>query len=154
MVVVALVAILATIAIPMFASEGRKAKAETEVAPLFAELQIREQQYKVDNNVYLAAAACPSAPSTTPQDVTPCRASGTPWDVLRVRLPRTTVFCSYAVVVGTTTGTNNPQGFVFASPNMPWYYIVATCDMDGNSTPSTYFSSSVDSAIQKLSEGE
>jgi hypothetical protein len=54
---------------------------------------------------------------------------------------------------GSSTVTN-PSGFTFASPPQYWFYILATCDMDGSSAVnSTYFTSSVDTSIQALNKG-
>ena len=155
MIVVAIIAILASIVIPSFSSDARKGKSTTEVAAFFAELAVRQEQYKVDNGSYLAAPACPATPSQTLQDVTPCVVALQPWNTLRVLLPQVQVYCSYAITVGLAADVvTNPNGFVFQSPPMPWYYILATCEMDGEAGNSTYFTSSVNSAIQKLNEGQ
>ena len=91
-----------------------------------------------------------------------CVVSGQPWgpDVagvrkLNVSLPTSTAFCSYVITAGAGTGTNNPvAGFTFTSPAGNWYYIVATCDMDADGVLATFWTSSVDSTIQKQNEGE
>ena len=72
-----------------------------------------------------------------------------------MRLPETNLYCSYAITTGSTAGTNNPSGFTFTSPALPWFYILATCEMDGvTSTHSTYFTSSLDSKIQTQNDGK
>lgn len=154
MVAVAILGVLVKLALPLFLGESRKSKAGTEVESMFTELALREERYFNEAGLYLAAAACPAAPSQAGQSAQGCTSTGQPWYNLRVILPIQTVYCSYAIVVGTTTGTNNPSGFTFTSPNYPWYYLLATCDMDGSpSTNSTYFMSSLDPRIQKLNEG-
>lgn len=154
----AIIAVLAAIAIPAFTEESRKGKAITEVTSFFAELSLREEQYKVDNGAYLPAVQCPGAPAPGGQDVTACASAGQPWNNLRVLLPQTTAACTYEVVTGTGTGTNNPviegQTFTFTSPATAWYYIVGRCNMDSDGTKAVYFSSSVDSTIQKKLEGD
>ncbi|MEJ7601748.1 MAG: prepilin-type N-terminal cleavage/methylation domain-containing protein [Kofleriaceae bacterium] len=156
MIACAVLAILAAIAIPMFSGQSRKAKADTEVVPMFAELAIRQEQYKVDNSRYLTTAGCPASPSAVARDATSCVASGQPWNTLLVQLPTTKLRCSYAVTTGLgDTTVTNPSSFTFSSPPIPWYYIIATCDMDGSSAvTSMYFTSSVDSSIQKQNEGK
>src|SRR5688572_20234593 len=57
MIVVALIAILATLVIPSFFSESNRAKAESEVAAVFAELRTKEEAYKVEKGVYLSTGA-------------------------------------------------------------------------------------------------
>jgi prepilin-type N-terminal cleavage/methylation domain-containing protein len=157
MITVAIIAILAAVAVPAFMKETRKSKASSEVGAVFAELSVREEQYKLENGVYLDAAACPAMAGLGPtsRDATGCIASGLAWNTLRVRLPETNLYCSYEITTGTGTGTNNPGGFTFTSPALPWFYILATCEMDGNtSVHSTYFTSSVDSKVQQLNDGK
>ena len=153
MIVVVIVAVLAAVVVPTFFRAARKTQGSSEISPMFAEIGIREEQYKVDNNVYLdIAAACPLAPS--PAGVASTLCSGVDWLALRVNPAETTLHCSYQITAGNAVGTNNPGGFVFTSPATNWYYVLATCDLDADGTNfSTYFMSSVDPAIQKLNEG-
>ena len=157
MVTVVIIAILAAIAVPTFMKETRKSKSSSEVGPVFAELAVREEQYKLENGSYLdASTGCPAIAgiSSTAQDATTCIATGQPWNTLRVRLPEQNLYCSYAVTTGSGTGTNNPNAFTFTSPAGPWFYVLATCEMDGNTaTHATYFTSSVDSTVQKQNDG-
>jgi len=156
MIVVAVIAILALVVVPSFFKESRKTKSASEISPMFAELMIREEQYKVDNGVYLDVAACPSPASAQGNPASACITAGTPgseWYQLHVNPPEATLYCSYVVVQGNTAGTS-VSPYVFTSPAMNWFYILATCDMDGDSaTDSTYFASSIDSKIQKVNEG-
>ena len=154
MVVVALIAILAAVVIPSFFKQGRKVKADSEVAPTFAEMAIREEQWKIDNGSYRAIAECPTVTSPAGVAATTCTGAGSDWLTMRIAPPETTVRCKYQTWTGTGTGTNNPGGFTWASPSTNWYYIIATCDMDGSATTNaTFFTSSTDTKIQKLNEG-
>jgi prepilin-type N-terminal cleavage/methylation domain-containing protein len=154
MIVVVVIGILAAIVLPSWASETRKSKARTEVAPVLAELANKEGQYKADNGTYLAAAACPAAPSTTGQSATGCIAAGTTWNTLRVALPEQTLYCSYQITTGTSAQTPTPPApYTMPAQASSWYYILATCDMDGKAGNSTYFISSWDSKIQSNAEG-
>src|SRR5688572_22183331 len=105
MIVVAVIAILAVVAVPAFFKETRKAKSDSEVTAMFAELRSREEQYKIENNVYLAAAACPSTPSATGTATTSCTGTGSPWANLKVNPQFTTLRCSYTVNVGLASDT-------------------------------------------------
>lgn len=157
MIVVAIIAVLAAIVIPSFTRETRRSKAGAEVAAVFAELSVRQDQYKLENGAYLAAAACPAASTPTGTVAAACIASGGPWESLRVTLPSEKLLCSYTITAGTgtTTGSDNPSGFTFARPPGAWFYIIATCDGDGNSaTNATYFTSSLSGEIQKQNEGQ
>jgi prepilin-type N-terminal cleavage/methylation domain-containing protein len=152
MITVAVIAILALIVVPQFFKEGRKTKSASEIAPMFAELSIREEQYKVDNTGYLTTITCPATPSSQGNLASGCT-SQADWVSLKVAPSETKLFCSYTVTAGAGSGTN-VAAFSWNSPTGSWYYIVATCDMDGDSTKdSTYFTSSSDTAIQKLNEG-
>lgn len=154
MITVAIIALLAGIAVPAFFGESRKSRAKSEVGAVFGELSVREEQWQLENGSYLSAAACPAAPATQGQDPTPCIAAGQPWANMRVRIQEALVYCSYGITSGTGTGTTNPNGFTFTSPAGSWFYIIATCNMDGDSTlDSTYFVSSESSQIQSLNDG-
>jgi type II secretory pathway pseudopilin PulG len=155
MIVVAVIAVLAVIAVPAFFKETRKAKSDSEVTAMLAEFRSREEQYKIENGVYLAAAACPSSPTTTGTATTTCMGTSAPWTTLKMNPQFSTLKCSYTVSAGLASDTATiPAGFTFTQPVTSWYTILATCDMDGSSTTnSTFFTSSVDSAIQKQNAG-
>jgi Tfp pilus assembly protein PilE len=154
MVVVSIIAVLSMLVIPSWAKSSRKSKAKSEVAAMFAELRYKEEAYKVDNSVYLTTATCPATPSATAQDASSCVASGTTWNTLRVQLPMQSLYCTYAVTRGSSTTTPSPPSpFTMSQPATDWYYIVATCNMDGVTGNSKYFTNSVDPTIQSQNEG-
>ena len=153
MIAVAVIAILAIIVVPTFFKQSRKTKSSTEVAPMFSEFSTKEEQAKINNGVYLAAGACPATPSNQGNPASAC-VSTTEWTALRINPPVQTLYCSYEVVIGTGTGAAVPTGFTWASPAADWYYILATCDMDGDTAKdSQYFQSSSDTKRQVLNEG-
>lgn len=154
MITVAVIAVLAIVAVPAFFKEGRKVKADSEVAAMFAELAIRQEQWKVDNGSYRSVAACPTTPSAQGVAATTCT-STTDWVALRINPPEATLRCKYEVVAGLPADTAVvPTGFAWTSPAASWYYLLATCDMDGSSTKDALFlSTSTDARIQKLNEG-
>jgi len=154
MVVVAILGVLTRVALPVFTGDTRKRKALSEVTAVIAELSVREDQYKIEKGAYLVAPTCPATPAPTGQAYASCTIVNGPWDKLHVALREKTLYCTYNVVIGSGVGTNNPSGFSFTSPIGSWYYVLATCDMDNNSTTNaTYFASSVDQRIQKQNEG-
>jgi Tfp pilus assembly protein PilE len=162
MVVVALIAVLATLVVPSFFSESSVIKAESEVSTVFAELAIREEQYKVENGSYLAtganeAALWPAAPSPNLQEFIVGRPAT--WDTLRFIAPSKQVRCAYVVITGPANGgAVGAQGtvFGFAIPtSTAWYYMLAKCNMDGNGANfSWYFRSSVDTTLRELNRGK
>jgi len=155
LVTLAVIGILAAVAIPGFFKESRKSRAQTEVTAMFAELATREEQYKIDNGVYLASPACPATPSASLQSLVACLGSAE-WTALRIIAPESQVYCSYDVVVGNAgVDPTPPAGFTLpTSPALGWYYVHATCDMDGSSTlDAEYLQSNLDTTIQSLNPG-
>ncbi|MDB4960823.1 MAG: hypothetical protein JWP01_822 [Myxococcales bacterium] len=153
MIVVAVIAILAAIVVPTFMREGNKVKAGAEVTPVFAELAIKQEQYKQENGSYKSTAICPPAYSKAGYASATCMATAD-WVALNVVAPEAKLHCTYEIVAGKvpTPATDNPRGFVFTSPAANWFYILAICGT-GATNPPMYFMSSVDTTIQKKNEG-
>jgi prepilin-type N-terminal cleavage/methylation domain-containing protein len=160
MVVVALVGILASIALPSFAGQSRKAKGDSEVSAFFAELKVREEQYAVENGVYLSTGASESTtfPATPSASGTTLGTLPATWQSLKIRTPESTARCGYVVIAGIKTGTAGTMAsstFGFAVPAKNWFYILAHCDLDGNNAvDSYYFIGNGDSKIQKTNYGQ
>src|SRR3954471_1896008 len=103
MIVVAVIAALAVLVVPSWFRESRKSKMRTEVHAMFTEISIKEEQYKIENHVYLGTGvnACPASPGAPDTDFAgACLTGGTPWDNLRINPPEKTVDCSYQVTTG------------------------------------------------------
>jgi prepilin-type N-terminal cleavage/methylation domain-containing protein len=158
-VVVALIAVLAAIVVPIFMSEHREATGDAEVNALFTELGIKEQQYMVENGTYLSTGASesdtwPAAPSKSSQALQPLPAS---WVTLKVQPPESTAKCGYVVIAGDAgvdPGAIATGMFGMTTPQQPYYYVLAHCDLDGDSAKDGYyFQSSIDTTIQKLNAG-
>lgn len=157
MIVVVIIAVLAAIVVPGWFRESSKAKAKTEVNAMFAELTIKEEQYKLENHVYLTATACPTAPSPSGVSfASTCLSGSSAWDNLRVNPPEATVRCSYAITAGDSSAAPSPPtGFTMTTPAGGWWYAVAECDSDASGgTNSTWFISSVDTKVQVQNEGQ
>jgi prepilin-type N-terminal cleavage/methylation domain-containing protein len=156
MMVVAVVAILAAIVVPLFMSEGRKVKASSEVSAMFAELSTKQEQYKLELGKYLDVPACPATPSAFDQDITPCITSQA-WLDLRIAAPESKLKCSYLVETGLAgEAVSPPAGFTLPpTAATGWYWIHAKCDMDNNPALfSEYLISSLDTQTQKVNEGK
>ena len=156
MVVVVIIAVLAAIVVPGWFKESGKAKAKTEVNAMFAELTIKEEQYKVENHVYLSTTKCPSAPNTAGVGfAASCLTGSSPWDNLRVNPPEATVRCAYELTAGDSSAAPTPpSGFTMTTPAGGWWFAVAECDVDNSGgTNSTWFISSVDTKVQVQNEG-
>jgi type II secretory pathway pseudopilin PulG len=160
MVVVALIGILAAIALPSFTSETRKSKGDSEVAAFFGELAVREEQYATENGKYLSTGTSESTtfPTTPSPAAQTLGTFPTTWLTLKVRTPETTARCGYVVIAGTktdTAGSIASTSFAYVPPAKNWFYVLAHCDLDGNTaTDSYYFVSNDNAQIQKLNWGK
>jgi len=167
MVVVAIIAILAAIVIPMWTKESRKGKADPEIRAMFSEISVKEESYKSENTaapvgVYLALPTCPAATSQNGTDLLASACYGAAdWAKLRVSPTDQNIRCTYTVTVGTGSpvaavtalGWAVPAGANFSATS-PYYYIVGTCDMDNQGgTNSTFFTGSWDQSVQKQNYG-
>lgn len=157
MIVVVIIAVLAAVVVPGWFKESSKTKTKTEVNAMFAELTIKEEQYKVEHQVYLSAGPCPTAvsPGAGVSFSTTCLTGASAWDNLRVNPPEAIVRCMYELTAGDSTAAPTPPtGFTMPTPAGHWWYAVATCDTDSSGgTNSTWFISSVDTKVQVQNEG-
>lgn len=149
MIVVAIIAILASIAVPMYMRTIRRAKA-SEVPAMFAEFKTRQQGYYTENGVYLSSGAgendthpiSPAGPDT-PATIAPIPDS---WKALRIQSDKTALYCAYVTIAGLADngGTIGAKAAAFGMtpPKTDWFYVLAECDFDGKPTNSFYFTSS------------
>jgi len=159
MVVVTIVAVLAAVALPNFTSDSRRAKGDAEVNAFFAELKVREEQYAVENGKYLSTGGSETA--TFPATVTAAAQTlGTlpaTWQSLKVRTPESQARCGYVVIAGTPTdavGSMASTTFGYSVPAKNWFYVLAHCNLDGDSAvDSYYFISNDNSKMQKTNYG-
>jgi prepilin-type N-terminal cleavage/methylation domain-containing protein len=148
LIVVAILGVLAAVVIPQFMKESTRGKAKSEVAPMFAELANREDQYKAENGTYLAALACPATATVDGTDVVTTMCSE--WSSLRVEPTATKLSCSYVVRAGLRaedprSDGNFPAWLAAAGlvqPATSWYFIVATCPAN------EYFTASWDAKLR------
>jgi prepilin-type N-terminal cleavage/methylation domain-containing protein len=166
MIVCAIITILAILVVPMFMEESVKTKSRAEVNAFFAEIQTRQENFKMDNNgqSYFpfgggTSTKCPTAPTETGSTFD-CHIAGGAWqggavtDTLNVAPPSTTPYCAYQITSGAGGAAGQPAPFTMVTPAGTWYFIVAECDADGDGAFSTYFVSSVNSTIQADNEGD
>jgi|SRR5882724_1693802 len=163
MVTVAVISILAAIALPSFFGQSRRTRAFAEVQPMFNDLRVRLEQYLQENGTYPVSAPGETSlhPATPPDGSTAAALEPLPasWQLLKVRISGADrVYCRYTWATGDAAHTAvGPQAsvFGFAPPALNWYYLLAKCDMDNDSSAfSWYFASSTDPTIQKLDEGK
>ena len=162
MIVVAIIAILATIAFPYFRSSTRRAKS-SEVPKVFSDIKVRQGEYHFENGVYVSTGASdgdyfPAAPAgpDRPQDITSLPAS---WQALKLQPEGNALYCAYVTIAGERGDGSNigpvAQSFGFTeAPQEDWFYMLAECDFDDNpAVNSLYFMSSTMAKIAKQNEG-
>jgi Tfp pilus assembly protein PilE len=159
MLVVAVIGVLAGIAIPSWLHESRKGKYDSEVNAMFTEIATKEEAYKseIGNGSYLTTPLCPTSTSQTGINFnTTCSNAGA-WLTLRVSATDTNIRCQYQVTAGaggTTPAPLSPFTFFTATPAGAWYFVIATCDMDGQGgTNATFFINSIDNKKQQNNYG-
>ena len=162
LVTIAVIAILVAVVVPAFTSESRKVKGSSEVPPIFNDIRTRLEQYAQENGAYPPnlgeSPTWPTTPGPTTQNIMPMPPS---WLALRIVITNSTqVYCGYTWVTGLAGDATNigaqgiALGFPAAAPPTDWYYILAHCDLDGDTTKdSWYMTSSLDPTIAKLNEG-
>jgi prepilin-type N-terminal cleavage/methylation domain-containing protein len=160
MMVVALIAVLAAIAIPNFVRQSGRAKSDTEVMEIFAELRIRQEQFRFERGTYKATTAdevllYPGTPSSNERDL--LGALPVEWQDLRYR-GKSTARCSYGVITGAGGDATNigvrAAAFGFTAPTTDWFYILAWCDIDNDATTDGfYLTDSVNTSIRKVNAG-
>jgi prepilin-type N-terminal cleavage/methylation domain-containing protein len=160
MVVVAMIAVLAAIVVPIFMRETRESTAEAEVNAMFTELGLKEAAYKLENGAYLSTGAdesdtWPTAPGTQLKSVFPLPAT---WTLLKVVPPESEVKCGYVVLAGdggAAPGAIAAASFGLVAPQDAYYYVLAHCDLDGDpASDAYYFQSSVDAKIRSINPGD
>jgi Tfp pilus assembly protein PilE len=162
MIVVAIIGILSTLAVFAYRKVTGSAEVETEIAAIFAELRVRQEEYHAEEGTYLSTGAdesgmfppgAPVAPGEAPIDISPLLAAAdgtgaTPvhkWALLRMRPRKSQLRCAYVSIAG-PGGGGSIGGIASGNFNMTvvpesnWYYLIARCDADGDSgTDSFYF---------------
>ncbi len=130
---------------------------------MFTELRLRQEAYHVENGAYLSTGAdesdaFPASPSG-PSGGTEIQPMPATWTALRLRPGRDTVLCTYVSMAGDGGDDTNlgavAQSFgMDSAPATNWYYLLAECDMDGNSSVNSfYFSRSDTTGVAKRNEG-
>ena len=155
-IVVAILGVLAALVIPNWAQSARNRKYDPEISAMFTEMSTREEQYKseVGNGAYLTEAECPGTPTPNGSDFNAtCVTTGSTWAELRVVPTDSAIRCTYAITTGLPGATPAPPAPCVLPVNAvagSWYYIIATCDMDGEGSPySTFCMASWNTAVQK-----
>ncbi len=154
MIAVAIVGILATIAMFAYNKYIKGARASNEVPAVFAEFQLRQQQFAVENNGFFLSTGAndgdtwPPAPSgsKTPTSIAggPMAPGGT-WEQLHITLDKPALYCAYVTRAGNAGDASNIGAtasgkFAMATaPTQNWYYVLAECDWDDDNTVNEFW---------------
>jgi type II secretory pathway pseudopilin PulG len=161
MIVVAIISILVSVAVPMFTKTTRRAKS-SEVPAMLAEFRLRQQQYQTENGEYLSTGVndtdyypvTPAGPDT-PTIIAPPQS----WTDLRMQPDKAALYCAYVSIAGeaginSNIGVTAANSFGMAAPPVDWFYVIAECDFDGDTTNNSfYFVRSDMDGIAKQNEG-
>ena len=148
MIAVAIIAVLAGLATVAFRSYISQSKA-AEVSGMFAEIKQAEEAYKGEYGMYVSTGANendlypallgsgePAAkPWNPPQN--------SPWATLGVSPTSSKLYCGYVAIAGAAgtqpSGTLGQQAYSGQRLATPWFYVVAKCDLDGDSSTLSEF---------------
>lgn len=168
MIVVAIVGILAASAVYLFGSQQKRVEVTTEVTTIFAELKLRQEQYRTEGGNYLSTGAGEvnlypaGAPSTTTGTILlPSPPTGA-FLTLRFGPDIQSVRCGYVVITGEGGDATNVGAiagdaaiFNYTPPVTDWYYMLAKCDMNQDTADfSYYFQHSEDSKLYWVDQGK
>ena len=152
--VVGIVSILAAVAVFAYGRYQKKASS-SEVYAMIASIKQAEESYKSESGMYLSTSSDEAdfypqvgAHGKEPVKKSFDQDSKPMWKPLGVKAPGKYLYCGYVVIAGqagdlSTAGARGVTLFGGNAPKVPWYYVRATCDLDGdpaaNSTYETTF---------------
>jgi prepilin-type N-terminal cleavage/methylation domain-containing protein len=163
MIVVAVIGILATVVIAGFGKTTRKASALTEVQAVFAELRIREEQYQLENGRFISTSETNDESETHPTSANKSGTDAYPvpdtWTSLKLNPPESKLKCAYVAIAGaggddSNLGDKAKDLGMTEVPATNWFYLLARCDMDGDTSVDAYYlTRSDDTKLVRENEG-
>ena len=164
MIVVAIIAVLAAIVIPAWNAETKRGRTDPEISSMFTQIASSLEQFKAEQGagsyssslVASPLGPCPASPTPSGANWNTSCATAAGWSNLRISAPESTMYCTYTITTGAAgSAPSPPSGFTMTTPAGSWWFVVGTCDMDGQGAPySTFFRSSTDTKLQKLNYGK
>ncbi len=156
LLVLAALAILSAVGWVAWRRYARKAKS-SEVYAMIAAMKQAEESYKAETGAYVSTGSSETdfypvlgsqgtEPTRKPFDVQSASAG---WKALNVSPPSKSLYCGYVAIAGaanswTGAGARGQSLFGGKVPTTPWYYIRATCDLDGKSSVNSFFETTFD----------
>ena len=142
MIVVAILSVVAVLAVISYGRYVRRA-ARSEVVAMLGEIRVKEEAYNAENGGYYSVTANETTFDPSTSTFKPKTPTATTWAPLGVKFPRSTLYCGYNAIAGTSaaapTGTVGQSLVGTTVTSIPtWFYARAGCDFDNNGTIS-YF---------------
>jgi prepilin-type N-terminal cleavage/methylation domain-containing protein len=179
MIVVAIVGVLAVIAGTAYRKYADKARS-SEVYAVFGEMRAKEEAFRAENSVYCSTQATSLANCAagnedvyfpallnTGEPKAKSITTGMAWGWgqsggtgLSLNPGKTQLYCGYGTVAGAanawgTAGTRGKALWSNTAPTVPWFYMNAACDNDGNIAVSQlYTSGSNTTSVVVANEGK
>ena len=162
MIVVVIIGVLAVVAGTAYRRYLDSART-TEAYSMLGEIRNREEAYRAEFSAYLGWSSDESTTSAVPQvdgschepcpkDVNPTTATLPPgWTNLGINPGRTQLACGYIGIAG--DAGSKPSGALgqalLGSANLttPWWYAVAICDNDGDSSTNATFTTAYSTTV-------
>ena len=138
MVVVVIVGVLAAVATVAYMRNLRKAHS-SEVPLVFGEIQVKQEQFAVENGgQYQTLGWMPAALNATADVQEPITAPlPAAWTAIRFQSPKPALYCRYRAFAG--LAATNPAGVgswgtdLFPTPpGRNWYFTEAECNFEGD----------------------
>jgi prepilin-type N-terminal cleavage/methylation domain-containing protein len=160
LVVVAIISVLAVVAGTAYRRYMDSART-TEAYAMLGEIRTKEEAYRAEKSAYTGwssdetlANGFPLVDGAVKEPVYKDVTTGQPtnWTALGINPGKTRLQCGYNVLAGLpSTGTLGTmgQGILGGAtpPNTPWWYAVATCDNDGNTTKNATFTTGFNTTV-------
>jgi prepilin-type N-terminal cleavage/methylation domain-containing protein len=166
MIVVAIIGLLAGIAVYTFGDTQKKASSRAEVMAVFAEFKTKQEQSMLEDRAYLSSSATnaegdawPAAAPAGDGSKTSLLPLPAEWTALNIAVGKSAVYCSYVSIIGDGGNGGNigaiaAGDFGYTAPVDDWYYLLAHCDMDQDSTVDAYyFQHSNDDELYFINQG-
>ena len=173
MIVVTIIGVLAMIAGTAYRKYTAKARA-SEVYAVFAEFRSKEEAYRTEFSTYCnTAATCATTANeatffpalvTVGEPRSKSIATGAPagWTTLGISPGKNALYCGYVAVAGpagaagfATAGTNGKNWFNNVAPATPWWYLVGTCNNDGQTAKNAIYVTGMNaSTVYAKDEGD
>ena len=157
MVVVTILGILATIAVPLYKGYVYRSKA-TEAIAFLNEIKQRQEAYRAEFRQYLCVSASVSDwyPTSSPNDASHTWPESQAWGYLGAQPRGRTTYFSYVTVAGppgTTPGNLGASGTLGYAGDDYWYMARALGDLDNDGQTITFEAYSESSNIWQSNAG-